>query len=442
MSSSISIHDVFVTNGQPTTTYVVRQDPSLEDTLNDALKYRGNVCLVTGPSKTGKTTLYTKVLKDCNRDAVKIQCNKDINSKEFWSQALEKLDFKRIETTIHRNNISKKIGGSVEGKIGWLWLANIIGAVSLGISRDSSEEEAYRRILAKPCPSHIIPALKELPIILVVEDFHYLQKEVQKTILQQWKEFIDNNISVIVVGTTHRAVELAEANKDLLGRICQIDLGLWSKNDLKKIIAQGFGFLEVNLGDKIAEIIAEESVGLPIITQDACLHLFLNKSIESIQPGQNNNIYFDRNDAYKALHTVAKRNYIQLERIYDRLTNPQINSQYHEQYGLVLACFTLDPLTSELSRSNLDERLNCIKKNVNINLTSPITSDSINEFLEGLDDHQRSTGLERLLDWSKKDQTLYIIEPSFLFYLRSRKLREAPPGIVDKLREIFIHSAI
>ena len=46
----------------PTVTYVKRNDGQLEKQLHDALNERGQLCLVTGPSKTGKTTLYREVL--------------------------------------------------------------------------------------------------------------------------------------------------------------------------------------------------------------------------------------------------------------------------------------------------------------------------------------------------------------------------------------------
>lgn len=76
------------------------------------------------------------------------------------------------------------------------------------------DEGRYEREL-KSAPDHLIPILKTLPTALVVEDFHYLETRVQRNVFQQWKVFCDSQVSVIVVGTTHRAVDLAHANKDL-----------------------------------------------------------------------------------------------------------------------------------------------------------------------------------------------------------------------------------
>ena len=86
---------------------------------------------------------------------------------------------------------------------------------------------------------------------------------------------------MIVVGTTHHASDLAYANSDLLGRIVQVDLKRWSESDLKKIASRGFKFLGINPPAAVVQEIAKESVGLPIIMQQACAQLFINKGVRT-----------------------------------------------------------------------------------------------------------------------------------------------------------------
>jgi hypothetical protein len=42
-----------------------------------------------------------------------------------------------------------------------------------------------------------------------------------------------------------------------------------------------------------------------------------------------------------------------------------------------------------------------------------------------------------LLEWHSKDEVLYILEPSFLFYLRWRKHRTTSPTIVDVFKDLL-----
>ncbi len=64
MSQKINVRDIFKSLGVPTATYVRREDGKYERELANALDAKGKLCLLTGPSKTGKTTLYTRVLAD------------------------------------------------------------------------------------------------------------------------------------------------------------------------------------------------------------------------------------------------------------------------------------------------------------------------------------------------------------------------------------------
>lgn len=111
----------------------------------------------------------------------------------------------------------------------------------------------------------MLPILKNLPFLLLVEDFHYLSKETQAEIFQQWKTFIDNEVSVVVVETTHHSADIAFSNKDLVGRIAHIELGTWRLNDLKQIPRQGLKHFNLSMPDRSLELLAQESAGLPII---------------------------------------------------------------------------------------------------------------------------------------------------------------------------------
>lgn len=426
MAKLIKIRDVFKSLGQPTTTYVKREEGVYEKKLTSALEAKGKLCLLTGPSKTGKTTLYKKVVDDEKLEPVVIRCDCSLTATEFWKKALEIIDFERLNTKQNSKDRQVSSSGKMGGKIGWGWLAEMLGEVSLGVSSSMNEIEIRERILSKPSPDHLVPILQSLPIILIVEDFHYLEPDVKKNIFQQWKVFVDSEVSIIVIGTTHHAIDLAYANKDLVGRISQIDITTWREEDLKKIAIQGFEYLKLQVQNDVVSAIAKESVGLPIVTQDACCQLFTDKGIAELKQGKAE-VLFNKKDAYKALHNVATTNYSQFETFYERLiTGPRKRVRKYNTYELVLSMFTQEPLTFSLKRYEIDERL--YKMQVQTEKLPPHAS--VDSMLNALASFQKRIGIE-LLEWNKNEERLYILEPSFLFYIRWREERDTPPTIQD-----------
>jgi len=430
--AKIKISNVFRTTGQPTTTYVARENGSYERLLRAGLESEGRLCLLTGPSKTGKTTLHTHVLREMKRTPVIVRCDNQLSPEDFWKQALEAINFDRIASANTSESSETSASGKIRATFGWAWLAGIIGEVSLGVKKSMSETTIRQRILAKPSPKHLLPALRYLPLTLVVEDFHYLSAATKKTIFQQWKAFVDGEVSVIVVGTTHHAVDLARANKDLVGRITQIEVTGWMTEDLQKIAEQGFKHLQINLEPTVYRILAREAAGLPIVIQDTCRQLFLDRDLSQVQ--KKHAITFSSDDAYLALHNVASTNYSQLEALYDRLiTGPRKKRRKYETYELILGAFARDPIVLSLRRHEIDERID----QMGLRPEKRPPTQSIDSTLRALADFQTRNGLE-LLEWSAMDQKLFIIEPTFLFYLRWRTKRSRPPTARETLQALFL----
>ena len=426
MNSDIfEIANIFKSLGRPKATYVKRQEGEFEKRLNASLNAKGKLCLLTGPSKTGKTTLFHEVLQERKEEALVVRCDGTLSADEFWRKALEKINFERI-TEIEKEESTKTSGsGKIGGTIGWAWLAGLIGEVSIGIDNTMTETQVREKILAKPSPDHLVPLLKKFPFVLVVEDFHYLRASVKKHIFQQWKTFVDSEVSVIVVGTTHHAVDLAYANKDLVGRISSIEVSSWETKDLIEIVNKGFLYMSIPINDEIPQSIAEESVGLPIITQATCQQMFTDKELSKVNKGQD--ISFNRKDTYVALNHVAIYSYSQFQGIYNRLTvGPRKGARKYDTYELVLSAFSKDPLTFSLGRHDIDSRLN----EMPIPPETIPPQNSINSMLKALENFQKKMDIE-LLEWSQKEQRLFILEPAFLFYLRWREPRDKPATLAE-----------
>ena len=127
-----------------------------------------------------------------------------------------------------------------------------------------------------------------------------------------------------------------------------------------------------------------------------------------------------KQDAYLALHKVASTSYAQFEDWYGRLVRgARKRARRFNTYELVLSTFIQDPLQFSLLRHELDERL------INI----PLKEDrrppagSVTSTLNAIAGVQMRNGFE-ILEWSQRDKALYVLEPTFLFYLRWREERK------------------
>jgi energy-coupling factor transporter ATP-binding protein EcfA2 len=415
------VSEIFKSVGQPTVTYVKRDNAKFESTLKNALQTGGQICLITGPSKTGKTTLYRSVLAELKKTALTVRCDESLSPTEFWARALESIDFSRLKELQESGELQIKSQAKISGTIGWGWLASLMGEASLEVGGGASDTEIRERILARPSPFHIIPLLKKLPVYLVVEDYHYLTRETQRVIFQQWKSFVDEEISVIILGTTHRAIDIINANRDLLARVCHIEVSRWEERDLQSIISQGFDYLELPISAELKRTIAEESVGIPILVQQACQQLFADKDIFEHEEGAP--VSMDRNDVEHSLRNLAKTKYSQLESSYSRLiTGPRKGARRYDTYEHILSCFAQEPIKFSLRRHEIDERL--LKIHIPASRRPPAAS--INSTLKALGRFQSRADI-KLLEWRGDENVLYMLEPLFLFFLRWRETPRARP---------------
>ncbi len=423
------IADVFKTVGQPTITYIERDSGKLDQALHSALNERGQLCLVTGPSKTGKTTLYRQVLSRRKEIPLVIRCDKSLKCPEIWKKALEEVDFSRAEQKTISSGTKSSAEAEGQHRFGWQWLADVSIRFKGTYTREATESEIRKLIIADPGPDLLVPILQKTNYVLVIEDFHYLDDDEKVLLFQQWKRFIDNEVSVLVLGTTHRAVDIANSNKDLIGRISQIDVLQWSHDDLEKICTSGFDHVGVSISSVLKASLSQEAVGLPIIVQQSCLQMMVDRGVETVAQAKKKRIVLTKRDAEAALHSVAKQKYTQFESYYSTLIRgPREKARKYKTYEIILGCFTLDPIKFSLKRKEIDQRM---AKLIVIPSEVPPAA-SMNSTFGALRKFQEKRGFE-LLEWRPSEEILYIIEPSFLFYVRWRTLKTDQPKQLDFL---------
>lgn len=245
--------------------------------------------------------------------------------------------------------------------------------------------------------------------------------------------FVDNEVSVIILETSHRAIDIANSNKDLNGRIGHIEIGSWSIADLQSICHQGMNYLQQKMPRGVANFISKEAVGLPIIVQQICLEFFKQRNIVKINEVQNKKIEFTSEETKKCMHVVAKSRLNHLEAHYNMLVSgPREKARKYRTYELVLACFARDPIKFALKRFEIEARIG--ELSLQDGERPPVAS--INSTLGALEKFQTKRKLE-ILEWQAQEHVLYMLQPEFLFFIRWRQMRATKPEQLDFLHRLL-----
>jgi len=262
--SSLHRDDVFIAGGQPTTTYVDREDQDIERMLARAIATPNQVVSLAGPTKTGKTVLCKKVLS--KRDYVWIDGGKIKVANDFWETVRSELSIP-IENSITQGSESSI---SAEGSIPFVTTA---GGSHLS-SKSATETFKIDSM------SRALEYMTNERIILVVDDFHYIPSDVRTDIMRNVKGAVFNGLKVLLLSVTHRVFDAIKAESELTGRFTTVTLPHWTKNDLKQIPLKGFEALGVNCDDTLIEKLCDEAQENPFLMQKFCWEICYDCEIE------------------------------------------------------------------------------------------------------------------------------------------------------------------
>ncbi len=266
---TIRTEEVFTPNGFPVFTYVTRGNNSLEERVALGLKMFGLVS-IAGPSKSGKTVLIEKVV---GVDKLITVAGGTIDSSEsLWKQIISSLGVPSSTTTSTNSTVGGNVTASAKGSAGFLG-TGIEGNSGLQFSGTHGSSEA--RVFVRTAQAQACSALRERDLTLLVDDFHYVPREVQTELSKQFKEItrIASNaqrVRIVVASVPHRADDPVRANPDLRGRICNVDLEYWDLEDLQKIAQTGLRALNVEIPKLLIQKLAHQAAGSPQLMQTMC----------------------------------------------------------------------------------------------------------------------------------------------------------------------------
>jgi len=407
----LKLSDVFVAGGFPDVTYISRNEYQLESTIEDYLDSRYKLLSISGATKSGKTVLVRKIIPKKSSFWISGGQISDLNS--FWEIVLEKTGgYTSFSETINENKntvSSREMTASIKpGGMG--------GDIKSQYSESDQHGSSQTVGRAVPLAFSAVNQLLEYKLPLIIDDFHYIDKSVQQSIVRSLKDPIFEGLPVILITVPHRAFDAIGVEKEMTGRVKQLQIPAWQTSELEKIAELGFEALNVHCDSEIVKIMAKESFDSPHLMQDFCAALckangareYQSSSIKLQAPGDWQ-IFF-RNMANDTSKLAFERLAEGPRPRADRIRRTLVNGETCDIYGAVLFAIASTGPKTRLSYEDIRAGLRTVLSN-EIPQAQEVTrildqmSKIAREKIEG----------EPVVDWD--NSYLYISDPFFAYYL-------------------------
>lgn len=327
---------------------------------------------------------------------------------DFWTTVSNTIGLP-LETESTDAN-TNEVQGSIKGK---LFIAEGTGSAK----HASTQSYKAKMVTGK---DRVIEEFVTNEFVLVLDDFHYIDKELQLDIAHQLKDAIRKELRAVVISLPHRADDAIRKNSDLNARMNFINIEPWSAEELIEIPLTGFRKLGIEICNEFAARLAKESITSPQLMQSICLNLsrVLNVDKDPLVNTVGDATLLDRAYRKTTSHMEYRDVINKLEsgppsRGKQRKNFQLQNGRTVDLYEAIIEALAQDPPTISIDLEGLKER---ITKIINTDSSKP-ENRKLKDTLTQIQGIISSNGeLYKVLEW--KDDKIYILDPYFLFYFR------------------------
>jgi hypothetical protein len=406
--------EVFTPKGEPGVTYVNDHLIDKGNRLRQDLSAGPCVVSLSGPSKSGKTVFIEKTLSRDN--LIKVNGAGVKSAEALWLKVFAVIGtpIKVVQTT-EKNNTSA-FGAKVEGSVPLLAKGEVSSAGTWGSKEAKAAESAVDYVAL------LVKELGRTEYIVFVDDFHYINAEVQQEIAKQIKESIEGKVQFVCASVPYRSDDVLLANADLRGRAYKVDFEYWAHAELAKIAHAGFAAMNLNVSPAIIDALASEAAGSPQLMQTLCLNLCFDvghelRPAEPVVIGATTDLIArvcrrtTANNDYSS--TVAAMKDGPKIRGKDRKSYVLRSSQTAmDVYPLILRGIACDPPSLTLKATDLTARVQalCIGE-------QPGSGSIINSCAHIVSIANEGEG-RQVIEWDTERDLLDIRDPYLLFFLR------------------------
>lgn len=258
----IKYTDVFVPGGLPTYTYNPRESRRLEDSIREVTS-SFKLLVITGPTKSGKTVLVNNVFP--REENLWIDGGSINTEDSFWEQIVSGLGGYPEEQISDGEDIQYTLSGGIQVE-GNALLAKVNSGTTGTAASIGKTAHLQRRNMSNK--SKAISLLQEYKVPLIIDDFHYISKDIQKQIVRALKAPIMYGVSVICIAIPSRKFDVIDVEREITGRMASIEMPTWDNTELSIIAENGFNALNVVVPQSTINYLSGEAFGSPFLMQD------------------------------------------------------------------------------------------------------------------------------------------------------------------------------
>jgi hypothetical protein len=387
MFGSLLPEEVFVTDGFPEYTYVSIDQGKPERDLTEGLEQKNKIISIVGPSKSGKSTLCDKFFgRNVGADKIYVTGGSVTYDNDLWREAYRQV-----------SDDTEKI----------------------------FEDRAHAEVI-----EYLVE--KELP--LIVDDFHYINRDTQISVCRQFKNAASAGLRIVILSVPHRGDDPIRSNPDLTGRHFSVDFRFWTIDDLKKIAELGFPRVGLESSANFNEFLAVEALRSPQIMQTLCLEVcrglsrdrpFEHVSVEEIDRADVKTRTLRSYQMLSAFHILLNG---PPERGSKRLDYELIDGSKADVYQILAHVLRLDPPFLQLSLDEIKQRVRSLVKDTR--------EPNIRGTLQQIEGIYKDTAPP--IEWDDEKRQLTIIDPHFYYYLRNTDAIRRVPKNSDPRQPLLL----
>ncbi|PIC65915.1 hypothetical protein CSV78_15205 [Sporosarcina sp. P16a] len=421
----INVKDVFGVKKERVLSYYNRENVDMK--FEEELKGDKHI-VIYGSSKQGKSALVQQHIPEEN--SITVGCSTAMTTKHIYASLLRQLGIKIISSK------EKEISSSGEATFKTTFKAmlpffgeggaDISGKISGGTkSSEVSHDIEYNLSISQD----VSELLKEVKFnkFIIIENFHYLEEEVQRILSIDLRLFQENNVRFIILGIWREKNRLLQFNRDLIDRLVEIPVEPWLPKDFDEVILKGSKLLNIEFSEVVKTEVKEIAFGNIGIVQELCKEICLESDVvkrQKITLKINNEDCLEKS-IEKKVDEYASSHIRSLESISD--SGQIINGLYLSYYLVrVIVESHINDLRDGISKSKLQEEI----KKVHYRGKDVRGSDMTN-LLHKLAERQSKKMISPpLFDYDRVNRRLRIIDSTLMFFLNFKDKKEIMEEII------------
>lgn len=240
----MNIEDIFGVSGKQVESYLERIN--VDNKFIDALRTDKQI-IVYGASKQGKTALVKKYIN--YDDNILISLSPKTTIKDIYQSILRKsgVVLKTSYTEGTGDTTKVKSRAYIQGAVAMV----LKGHIEASLEKDATTkvDEKYDEIeFNLELPDDVADLMNRVgnKKIIILENFHYLPEDLQRSFAFDLRTFQDLKIRFIILGVWKEANRLSQFNGELQDRIIEIPVEPWIRDDFIKIAKKGSDLLKIH----------------------------------------------------------------------------------------------------------------------------------------------------------------------------------------------------